>query len=316
MRAGIAERYAREWLEQQAMSAASSRSRTRAVGRASGATPLPAGHDEVAARRGEPRVHRARSRSCVDRLRPADRTRVARGVPHRRRGSVRRLRRRPPRRAGALHRAAVRRACSRASGSPAVPDVARAAARDPPARVADVACGAGPVEHRDRPRLPERDGRRDRPRRGRRSRRRTRAPRGERRRGPRARSTAATPRTPSCAGALRPRVDLRGAARHVRPVDVLPRRARAARGRRLAAVIGDERDGEALRARRRRRRAPLLRLQRSSHCLPRRDGRRGSGRHGHGHARGHGPRATRTQAGFARASRSSRSRTTSSASTC
>jgi len=47
---------------------------------------------------------------------------------------------------------------------PAVPAIHDRLSGDPPARVADLACGLGPVEHRDRPQLPQGHGRRHRPR--------------------------------------------------------------------------------------------------------------------------------------------------------
>ena len=89
------------------------------------------------------------------------------------------------------------------------------ASGDPPARVADVACGLGRSSIAIARALPQGHGRRDRPRSGL-DRARAGAPRREAAWRTASRSTAGTPPIPS-RRPLRPRDDLRGAARHVIP---------------------------------------------------------------------------------------------------
>ena len=138
-RAGIAERYAREWLEQQATTgflvvddaAAPAADRRFALPEAY-AEPLldpdspwsiaPLGRSVVACAKAHPR-------------RP-------RGVPDRRRGRLDRVRRRHDRGPGRLQPALAPRP-SRHEILPALPDIHARLTADPPARVADVACGVG-----------------------------------------------------------------------------------------------------------------------------------------------------------------------------
>ena len=142
---------------------------------------------------------------------------------------------------------------------PAVPAVHARLLGDPPARVADVACGLGrstvsiarayPKAHVDGIDLDAASI--AAPRRS--------AP-GQRRRGP-GRLPPRGRRRSRLRGRVRPRHDLRGAARHV-----VPRRGAARRARRCSPTAARDRrrraDGRALLARRRPDRAPLLRLQR------------------------------------------------------
>ena len=125
-------------------------SRTPARSGASGATACP-GHDEALL--DETSLNYiAPMAQAARRLRPADR-RPARGVPHRRRRAVRRLRRRPARGPGPLHPADVR--------APARRRVAARGARrstsgcaDPPAASPTSRAGSA-ARARDRPRVPE-----------------------------------------------------------------------------------------------------------------------------------------------------------------
>ena len=149
--AGVHERYAREWLEQQAM-AGILEAEDPGASDAERRYGLPAGHDEVAARRGQPQRHGADG-SARRRMCPAD-PRRARGVPDRRRAcptpstapTSTRARRASPGRCSTT--------CSRPSGCPPCRPSTSAQGRS---------AGAGrrrrvrarPVEHRDRPRLPQ-----------------------------------------------------------------------------------------------------------------------------------------------------------------
>ena len=93
---------------------------------------------------------------------------------------------------------------------------------------------------------------------------------------------------------LRPRDDLRGAARHVVPGRRAPERALLSDGGRV--LVGDEKTAARFAAGRRRPGAPLLRLQRPA--LPaRRNGRRERRRNRHRHARRQS--RLRREAGFA-----------------
>ena len=139
-RAGIAPRYAREWLEHQAVAgilevedmAAPADERTlRAAG----------GARRGAARRVQSRLRRA-VRSAARRLHASD-PRAAGGVPQRRGRSVRRRRCRSVRGPGTVHEADVRAAARAGSRIPAAEELHRRLQADPPARVADVACGLG-----------------------------------------------------------------------------------------------------------------------------------------------------------------------------
>ena len=96
--AGIAPRYAREWLEQQAVAGLLDVDAPRRRGRRPAATPLPADHARVLARPRRPRPRRAvRAHAGRHRRRAAARRR---GLPHRRRRALRRLRPRVPPRPG------------------------------------------------------------------------------------------------------------------------------------------------------------------------------------------------------------------------
>ena len=160
--AGVNERYAREWLEHQAMAGILEALDPSA---ADAGPPLrPARRPRRGpARRGQSQPHGPDGAAPCG-MCPAD-PRRARGVPNRRRGAVRRLRRRPPRGPGALHPPAVRqpargRMVSRGDGHPRSPQ-RRSAGACRRRRVR-----TRPVERRDRSQLSQGHGRRDRPRSG------------------------------------------------------------------------------------------------------------------------------------------------------
>ena len=141
---------------------------------------------------------------------------------------------------------------------------------DPPARVADVACGQGYLDDRDRAGVSVRACRWHRSRRGvDRGRQENLAGSGLEDASP---STTGTQRT-RVAGAVRPRLHARVAARHVLPGRVLARLPRPARRGRATSSSATSACADSFTALGRRRRAVLLRLQRSP--LPAgRDGRR------------------------------------------
>lgn len=177
---GVDERYAREWLEQQALAGileavdpdASDTERRYAV---------PAGHEEVLLDAGSLNHMAPMAQLVVACALPIhavlEAFRTGDGVPYADYGAD-------------LHEGQARFTQPLFDGLlatdwfPAVPSIHDRLNGDPPARVADVACGARPVEHRDRPRLPQDQSRRARPRSGL-DRARPRAPSRQRRRRPR-----------------------------------------------------------------------------------------------------------------------------------
>ena len=220
--AGLHERYAREWLEQQAATgilevddAEAERERRFAS---------PPGHDEALL--DEPSLDYVApfGRLVVASVR-ADRA-AARGVPDRGRRSLRGLRRRTSSRGRPSFTRPMFTHLLGSKWLPAVPEVHERLLADPPARVADVACGCGLLEHRDRPRVSACTCGRHRPRRRRRSRRRARTSTGS---GVEDRVTfhERDAADPTLAGRYDLVYDLRGAARHVVPRRRARGRARA-----------------------------------------------------------------------------------------
>ena len=136
---GTDERYAREWLEQQAVAGILEVDDVEAAPR-SAATRLPAGHAEVLV-----------DRDSLSHVTPMARYGVSFAQTLPAIEDAFRTAAASPGRTSAGWRATGRetstgrstRICSAPSGCPAITDVHERLAADPPARVADVACGAG-----------------------------------------------------------------------------------------------------------------------------------------------------------------------------
>ena len=138
-RAGIHERYAREWLEQQAVTGlleVDDPGRAAAERRYA----LPRGHDEVLLDLNSLQylAYVGRFAACLGAAMP----KAAGGVPDRRRGLVGRVRRRRSRGPGRGEPTDLPRLLG-TEWLPKVPDVHARLGADPPARVADIGCGAG-----------------------------------------------------------------------------------------------------------------------------------------------------------------------------
>jgi 2-polyprenyl-3-methyl-5-hydroxy-6-metoxy-1,4-benzoquinol methylase len=138
-RAGIHERYAREWLEQQAVAGILD---VNDVGAQAGerSYTLPAGHAEVLTERDSLAYLGALGRAVIGVLRPIDALvqafRTGGGVPYSEYGADTREG------LGALNRPMFINLLA-SEWIPALPDVHNRLQTDPPARVADIACGTG-----------------------------------------------------------------------------------------------------------------------------------------------------------------------------
>ena len=135
--AGIHERYAREWLEQQA---ASDILAAEGDDEDSRRFRLPEGHDEALLDVSSLNYIAPMARAVLASIRPIDALleamRTGGGVPYADYGD-------DLHEAQAASRARCSRTCSAASGCQRVPEIHDRLLADPPARVADVACGQG-----------------------------------------------------------------------------------------------------------------------------------------------------------------------------
>jgi len=160
--AGVNGRYAREWLEQQAMGGVLEVMEVSAMD-AERRYALPPGHEEVPLDQDSPFYMAPMAQLMVGGVQPIHAVlaafRTGQGVPYADYG--------PDMRQGQerFTRPMFDNLLS-TDWFPAVPAIHDRLLADPPARVADLACGVGPVEPGDRPRLPEGQGRRHRPRPG------------------------------------------------------------------------------------------------------------------------------------------------------